>query len=58
VIGAAIALVMRYALAEMAVVHPLAGSFGLCAERYHRPGSASSSGPPTASFRFSRSAPK
>jgi len=31
VIGAAIALVMGYALAEMAVVHPLAGSFGVYA---------------------------
>jgi len=37
VIGAAIALVMGYALAEMAVVHPLAGSFGLYAERYLSP---------------------
>ena len=33
-IGAAIALVMAYALAEMAVVHPLAGSFGVYAEQY------------------------
>ena len=31
VFGAAIALVMGYALAEMAVVHPLAGSFGVYA---------------------------
>ena len=37
VIGAAIALVMGYALAEMAVVHPLAGSFGVYAERYLSP---------------------
>ncbi|MCA1585945.1 MAG: amino acid permease, partial [Acidobacteria bacterium] len=37
VIGAAIALVMAYALAEMAVVHPLAGSFGVYAERYLSP---------------------
>jgi amino acid transporter, AAT family len=34
VIGAVIALIMAYALAEMAVVHPLAGSFGVYAERY------------------------
>lgn len=33
-IGAAIALVMAYALAEMAVVHPVAGAFGVYAERY------------------------
>jgi len=32
--GAVIALVIAYALAEMAVVHPVAGSFGLYAERY------------------------
>jgi AAT family amino acid transporter len=32
--GAAIALVMGYALAEMAVVHPVAGSFGVFADRY------------------------
>jgi amino acid transporter, AAT family len=37
VIGAAIALVMGYALAEMAVVHPLAGSFGVYAEHYLSP---------------------
>src|SRR6266852_9089082 len=37
VIGAAIALVMGYALAEMAVVHPRAGSFGVYAERYLSP---------------------
>jgi AAT family amino acid transporter len=37
VIGAAIALVMGYALAEMAVVHPQAGSFGVYAERYLSP---------------------
>src|SRR5436190_11537805 len=36
-IGALIALVMAYALAEMAVVHPLAGSFGVYAERYLSP---------------------
>jgi AAT family amino acid transporter len=32
--GALIALIMGYALAEMAVVHPVAGSFGVFAERY------------------------
>jgi AAT family amino acid transporter len=37
VIGALIALVMAYALAEMAVVHPQAGSFGVYAERYLSP---------------------
>jgi AAT family amino acid transporter len=37
VVGAAIALVMAYALAEMAVVHPFAGSFGVYAERYLSP---------------------
>ena len=37
VIGAAIALVMAYALAEMAVVHPQAGSFGVYADRYLSP---------------------
>ena len=36
-VGALIALVMAYALAEMAVVHPLAGSFGVFAERYLSP---------------------
>lgn len=36
-IGAAITLVMAYALAEMAVVHPQAGSFGVYAERYLSP---------------------
>src|SRR5438876_11076989 len=36
-VGAAIAFVMTYALAEMAVVHPLAGSFGVYAERYLSP---------------------
>jgi L-asparagine transporter-like permease len=34
VFGALIALVMGYALAEMAVVHPVAGSFGVFADRY------------------------
>jgi amino acid transporter, AAT family len=37
VAGAVIALIMAYALAEMAVVHPLAGSFGVYAERYLSP---------------------
>ena len=37
VIGAVIALIMAYALAEMAVVHPMAGSFGVYAERYLSP---------------------
>jgi L-asparagine transporter-like permease len=37
VFGALIALVMGYALAEMAVVHPQAGSFGVYAERYLSP---------------------
>src|SRR6266849_2709357 len=32
--GAVIALIIAYALAEMAVVHPVAGSFGVYAERY------------------------
>lgn len=36
-IGALITLVMAYALAEMAVVHPLAGSFGVYAEQYLSP---------------------
>jgi amino acid transporter, AAT family len=37
VIGAMVALIMAYALAEMAVVHPVAGSFGVYAERYLSP---------------------
>lgn len=37
VVGAAIALVMGYALAEMAVMHPVAGSFGVYAEIYLSP---------------------
>jgi L-asparagine transporter-like permease len=32
--GAGIALIMSYALAEMAVVHPVAGAFGVYAETY------------------------
>ncbi len=35
--GAGIALIMSYALAEMAVVHPVAGAFGVYAERYLNP---------------------
>jgi len=37
VIGAGIALIMSYALAEMAVIHPVAGAFGVYAERYLNP---------------------
>ena len=37
VVGAAIALVVGYVLAEMAVIHPQAGSFGVYAERYLSP---------------------
>lgn len=36
-IGAVIALIMAYALAEMAVTHPHAGSFGVYAETYLSP---------------------
>src|SRR5579864_8205262 len=32
--GAVIALIMSYVLAEMAVVHPVAGAFGVYAENY------------------------
>src|SRR3954470_18316806 len=32
--GALIAIIMGYALAEMAVMHPVAGSFGVFADRY------------------------
>ena len=32
--GALIAVVVAYSLAEMAVVHPVAGSFGIYAETY------------------------
>ncbi|HEY6348500.1 MAG TPA: amino acid permease [Candidatus Angelobacter sp.] len=32
--GAVIAMIMSYVLAEMAVVHPVAGAFGVYAERY------------------------
>src|SRR5215475_2703697 len=34
VLGAGIALIMAYVLAEMAVVHPVAGAFGCYAENY------------------------
>ena len=33
-LGAGIALIMSYALAEMAVVHPVAGAFGVYADTY------------------------
>lgn len=36
-LGAAIALIMSYVLAEMAVVHPVAGAFGVYAEKYINP---------------------
>ena len=36
-IGAGIALIMSYVLAEMAVVHPVAGAFGVYADRYVNP---------------------
>src|SRR5215467_2364072 len=36
-LGAGIALIMSYALAEMAVVHPVAGAFGVYAETYLTP---------------------
>jgi L-asparagine transporter-like permease len=36
-LGAGIALIMSYVLAEMAVVHPVAGAFGVYAERYINP---------------------
>src|SRR5260370_6126071 len=34
ILGAGIALIMSYVLAEMAVVHPVAGAFGVYAENY------------------------
>jgi len=37
VLGAVLALIMAYSLAEMAVVHPVAGAFGIYAERYLNP---------------------
>jgi len=36
-LGAAIALIIAYALVEMAVVHPVAGSFGVYAQTYLSP---------------------
>src|SRR6476620_11669394 len=36
-LGAGIALIMSYLLAEMAVVHPVAGAFGVYAEKYLNP---------------------
>jgi amino acid transporter, AAT family len=36
-LGAVIALIMSYVLAEMAVVHPVAGAFGVYAEKYLSP---------------------
>jgi len=36
-LGALIAIVMAYSIAEMAVVHPVAGSFGIYAETYLSP---------------------
>jgi len=33
-LGAVMALIVAYALAEMAVIHPVAGSFGIYAEKY------------------------
>src|SRR5262249_12991105 len=37
VLGALVAIVVAYSLAEMAVVHPVAGSFGVYAETYLTP---------------------
>lgn len=36
-LGAGIALILSYVLAEMAVVHPVAGGFGVYAEKYLNP---------------------
>jgi amino acid transporter, AAT family len=36
-LGAAVSLVIAYSLAEMAVVHPVAGAFGVYAEKYLNP---------------------
>src|SRR5215471_17504002 len=33
-LGAVIAMIVAYAIAEMAVVHPVAGAFGIYAETY------------------------
>src|SRR5690242_21282010 len=37
VLGAGIALIMSYVLTEMAVLHPVAGAFGVYAEKYLNP---------------------
>jgi amino acid transporter, AAT family len=37
ILGAGIALIMSYVLTEMAVVHPVAGAFGVYAENYLNP---------------------
>src|SRR5215475_9822695 len=37
VLGAIVAMIMGYALAEMASVHPVAGSFGVYADKYVSP---------------------
>lgn len=37
IFGAALAMIMSYVLAEMAVVHPVAGAFGVYAEKYLSP---------------------
>src|SRR5215469_10350793 len=37
VLGAMIAMIVAYAIAEMAVVHPVAGAFGIYAETYLNP---------------------
>src|SRR5579864_8330848 len=37
IFGAIVAMIMGYALAEMATVHPVAGSFGVYAEKYLSP---------------------
>lgn len=37
ILGAGIALIMSYVLTEMAVVHPVAGGFGVYAEKYLNP---------------------
>ena len=36
-IGALISMTVAYALAEMAVIHPVSGSFGIYAEKYLNP---------------------
>ena len=37
ILGAGIALIMSYVLTEMAVIHPVAGAFGVYAEKYLNP---------------------